>query len=259
MSITDNKILSADLVGNKVADRPDDFDTDPDVTKGWMDAYADVIVTKLNALIDALDSVAGIVTVPSTIASGTSNKGSYDGTVAIGSLVSVVFENGNTAVSPTITIGGDSLTFSGCPTVAKLSGSANQTYKFIRTANSLVFVSSPNYVCEYGTSGNWEYERKAGGKAKCFNTTSNSSGTITMTLIANSDYKSPKLTLALPTGLFNAVNYTVLPSIFSESYIHGVDFMYDECTSNSVKYQIKKGGSSDAAVSFRLSVDGRWK
>ena len=259
MSITDNKILSGDMVGKKLSDRPDDFDGDPDVSKLWWDAPTDVITDKFNALIDSLDSVAGIVTVPSGIASATSNKGSYDGTVAIGSLVWVVFANGNTASSPTITIGGDSLSFSGIPTIAKLSGSANQTYQFKRTANQLVFVSSPNYECEYGTSGNWQYSRKAGGGAKCYNTTSNSTGAITMTEIANGIYKSAKKTLSLPSGLFGSVNYTANPSIFSESYILDVSVLYDECTAGSIKYQIKKGGSSDSDVSFRLVVEGSWK
>ena len=129
MSITQYKILSADTEGKKVIDQADTFSGAPDTSKAWFDAVPDIIIDKMNDLIDVLDAVGGVVTVPSTIAAATANKGTYDGTVPDGGIVTVVFANGNTASSPTITIGGDALTFSGIPTTAKLSTSANQTYQ----------------------------------------------------------------------------------------------------------------------------------
>lgn len=261
MSITDNKILSADLVGKKVIDRPDDMDTDADVTKAWFDAYPDVITGKHNDLITALDNIAGRIIVPSTIAAATSNKGSYEGTVPIGGFVWVLFQAGNTASSPTITIGGDALSFANIPTVAKLSGSSYQCYMCLRSASTLTFVTQPDYVTEWGDSGVWEYERKASGQCRCYMNDDSVASIDNMDEVDGSGIwmTHTALSLSLPTGLFSAVNYTANLTPASETYVLGINPKYSTSTANTLKYNILKGGNSTTGVSFRGTVGGRWK
>lgn len=197
----------------------------------------------------------------STAAAATDDKGTFAGYIHNDALIDIAFSNGNTATSPTITIGGVVYTISGMPTVAKLSTSTYQSYKFRKLSeNTLTFITYPDYTTEYGTSGDFKYERRASGMARLYMTASNSTGTLTMTQISTSQaWVSQDLSLALPTGLFNNAGYTALMTIYSRSYVISLNTLYDTSTANALSYCVIKNGSSTSAVSFRATIDGTWK
>lgn len=198
-----------------------------------------------------------------TVSAGTANKGTFPGRLQYGDVITLILTNGNTAVSPTIVIGDTTYTITDMPTVAKLSTSANQVYKLRKVlADTLEFVVHPDYVTEYGTNGDYKYERRANGFAKCYMVASFSSGTLTMTQVSTSGiYASNEVNVALPTGLFNNTGYCATPNIFSSSYVVSINPIYSSAgtTSNQVAVVILKGGSSTSAVSFRMVVEGTWK
>jgi hypothetical protein len=179
----------------------------------------------------------------------------------LGQTIDVAFSNGNTAASPTITIGSVTYTITGLPTVAQLQAGSTQTYKLKKTgATTMAFVDSPGYITESGQSGDFKYLRFSNGVAECFMTASQSTATLTMTQISTSAaYYSQDLFLALPTGLFNNASYTALMTIFSRSYVINLSTVYDVCTANSLGFVVIKNGSSTSAVSFRARVIGTWK
>ena len=259
MSITNYKILSADTTGKKVIDQADTFSGDPDTGKAMFDAIPDVIIDKLNDLIDALATTPQVLTC--SVAAATANKGTYSGTFLINGLIYINFEYGNTSSSPTIVLDGDTYTISGLPTVAKISASTYQTYLLKKTSTStLAFVSDPDYVVEHGTTGSFRYKRMASGESSLSMTASTSTGTLTMTQVSTSGfYVSQDKTLTLPTGVFSGAGYTAIPSVHSSSYVIGINVQSPSCTATSLVFVVNKAGSSTSNVWYRFFVTGNWR
>jgi len=106
----------------------------------------------------------------STVPASTSDKGIFPGQLAVGEIVELSMDKGNTSASPTITIGGTKYTIYYMPTVAKTANSAFQVYRLLKTdVNTLSCPTVPDYKCEYGwdavSSNVDDYERWISGKA----------------------------------------------------------------------------------------------
>lgn len=141
-----------------------------DQNKLVFDGYPELIRTNLDGLAGHLENITFYHEV--TVSASTNAKTpAITAFVPIGAVIELVFTSGNTAAAPTISIDGVTHTISSLPTTAKLSDSANQTYRVQKTgANTLAFIQYPDYICEYGVeSGGTRYEKWAGGTARCSN------------------------------------------------------------------------------------------
>jgi len=254
MSITQYKILSADTTGKKVIDQADTFSGDPDIGKAMFDAIPDVIIEKLNDLIDALATSPQSLTC--TVDAATANKGTYTGTFLKQGLIYINFENGNTSGSPTIVLDGETYAISGLPTVAKISTSTYQTYLLKKTTEStLTFVSNPDYVVEHGTTGGFLYKRFADGTCYAW-------GSPSVDLESSGSFGSGGLylhngTFVIPTGLFND-----RPNLFANhpaaSGVYGSAMGYTtSATQGGV--QIIKNNSTSTTVSQSVFAIGNWR
>lgn len=145
----------------------------------------------------------------STALAGTTSKGTFSGYVHLDSEIRIGFQNGNTASSPTISIGGVTYTLSGIPT----RGGSQQTFKFRKTdATTLTFVSLPDYVCENTSSGNWTYQIYASGKAEMWGMITDASYAMTSAFAATGGYYGPQLTATFPIT-FSATPYIQITTI----------------------------------------------
>lgn len=256
MPIIDYKIT--DIERNAVSvqeQRPDTMDEDADISKGWFDVYPDLIRTNLDGLCDFLASSPSVY--ESSADAATADKGSITQYVPVGKMIALKMANGNTAASPTLTIDGVSHAISGMPTVAKLSGSDNQTYLLLRaTSNTLSFVQYPNYICEYGVSGVWSYERFASGKSMAY-------GVPTIAITSSGAFGTGGLyahngTFTFPTGIFNTtpMGYgSVHPAVSS---VYAAPSCYaTSATAGGV--QIIKTNATGANISDPMLFIGTWK
>lgn len=165
MPITDYKITDIERDAVSVEkQRPDVMDPDADITKAWFDTYPDKIRAEHDSLIDYLATAP--ISYLSSAAAATANKGSITGFVPLGAIIELSMTNGNTAVSPTVTIDGVSHAITGMPTTAQVQANSTQTYRLVKTgATALTFTKNPDYICEYGTnSDGFPYTVYASGR-----------------------------------------------------------------------------------------------
>ena len=216
------------------------------------------IPNKINELIDGYIPTTYL---ESTVAASTVAKGTFTNVpIMVNALIRIRFTNGNTAASPTIIINGTTYTLINCPAVAQLSA-VGQIYSFIAGSTSLSFYSStPQDICEFGATGIFNYERYANGRVHCWTPAMQTSPAMTsMTLISTNFYYSNDWTVAIPTGMFNSTNYIINPSISSRSYVLSLNPIMDGHTLTAAKFCVIKGGSSTAAIAYKLDMWGTWK
>jgi len=193
----------------------------------------------------------------STAAAATADKGSFDGHVFLDQIIDVLFSNGNTAASPTITIGSVTYTITGLPTVAKLSTSAYQSYKLKKTGTStLTFVDSPGYITESGVSGVWTYRRMSNRTAECWGTPTGISIASTGAFGTGGLYNHTG-TFALPAGLFSATPNSVLGSMGSSAASYGAAGCYP-ISATSAGIQVLRNTSSSSTTYCSAHALGTW-
>jgi len=210
-------------------------------------------------LLESLGIIAPQIT--TEVASATADKGTYTGSLLTGHIFDLILTNGNTAASPTITIGAVTYSISGMPTVAKISTSANQIYRLKKTADTtLTFVGSTGYeqkyTTEYCVSGEWTYERLSDGTARAFGSISG------IALTSSGAFGTGELyihngTFAIPSGFFNAT-----PKLWANhgaaSAVYGSLFGYaTSATAGGV--QIIKSNTTGTTVTEPIIVLGTWK
>lgn len=219
---------------------------------GWMSYVDKIIVNNLNSVVTRIST---------SVAVGTAHKGDFSGHVLLNNIVEIIFENGNTVTSPSITIGSTVYVLSGTPNIAPVVAGTNQVYRFLKTADTvLTFSTYPDYICERNTSGIWKYERYASGKCESLTPSLQYTGTLTMAQIATSvSYVSQDLTLNFPSGLFNDANFIANLSVSSRSYVVAANPIYDGSDSTKLTYVIIKTGSSTATVALKAHIVGTWK
>ena len=257
MAITDYKVTATPLtvgVGSAGDLLTGSTPAELAANKAIFDAFPDAIKTEHDDLIDYIDVKP--LSFESTVAAATANKGSFSGWVPTGAIIDLIMTNGNTAAAPTITIDSVAYTISGMPTVAKMSTSTAQAYKLKKTgADTLVFVSLPDYVCEYGTSGEWKYERRSNGKCLSW-------GKITgISITSSGSFGSGGLylhngTFSFPSGLFN-----VDPEPFcsySLSTVTGGIFVYSTSASAG-GVQLLRSNATATTIGVPIHVIGTWR
>lgn len=240
------------------------FDLAIEDIKALLDAAVDgTAAGNLQTQIDDIDAKCN-VNKPLLVhaSAATVNKGTIEREVVFGEEITLNMTYGNAAAAPTLTIAGVVHNIVGLPTTGRVN--SPQTFKIRKTDSAtLTFVTFPDYVCEYGTWNNFRYRRWASGDAECFMVASQSTGELTMEpIVSGGPYVSQDLFLSLPVGdspLFNNAGYTALPSVFSRSYIQGIDQLYDVSQPYKLGYCVKKAGGSTSAVSFRFHLRGTWK
>lgn len=224
MPITDYKVTDLERDAVYVQSQNDTLSGTAAQNKAVFDAYPELIRDNLDGLCDFISEFTFSHTV--TVAAGTNAKTPTITTfVPIGAVIELIFNEGNTAASPTISIDGVTHSISGLPTTAKVSTSTNQTYRVKKTgADTLVFIRYPDYICEYGTSSSWVYERYAGGNAKCWikgGSVTFGNGVAFGALYLRSTTGTNGVGLAMP-AVFNAVPMVFATFTTSASTIIGV-------------------------------------
>lgn len=193
----------------------------------------------------------------STAAASTADKGTFDGCLAMGQAFDLILDNGNTAASPTITIGNTQYTFATMPNVAKLSTSGYQLYKYRKSgATTLSRITRPDYICERGDVSGWNYERWESGKAVCY-------GSPTVAITSSGDFGTGGLymhngTFEIPAGLFNAT-----PVVYGCTH-PGVSSVYATPSAYATSptaggIGILKTNSTGANVTEPIYIVGTWK
>ena len=167
MPITDYKVTDIERDAVRMEGKADPLTGTLAQNQAEFDEYPELIRDNLDGLCDFIATMP--ISYTSSAAASTANKGAITGFVPLGAIVEISMTNGNTAVSPTISIDGVTHTITGMPTVAQVQANSTQTYRFVKTgASALTFTKNPDYICEYGThTDGWVYERKASGKVNC--------------------------------------------------------------------------------------------
>lgn len=253
MPITDYKVTDAERNVVYVQAQADTLSGTAAQNKAVFDAYPELVRDNLDGLCDFLANMSFTHTVDTAAATASKTAISYF--IPVGAIVEIIFTNGNTSATPTIAIDGVLHTISGMPTVAKLSNSENQTYRFRKASTSLVLLAYPDYVCEYGTDGEWKYARYASGKCLAW-------GKITGIAITSSgSFGSGGLylhngTFSMPSGLFNAEPEPYCS--YSQSTVTGGIFVYSTSASAG-GVQLLRSNNTGTNIGVPMHVIGTWR
>lgn len=184
------------------------------------------------------------------VAASTADKGTFaSGNVLTGQIIDLILTAGNTNATPTITIGTTLYSISGMPTVAKITESANQTYRLQKTADTtLTFVQYPDYKTEYGNvdtaNGDWVFEKWASGKAECW--TLHNIGSITIDAASTTIEGTVKLYYEIASiGHNYPFTFTAVKSSLTNLYSNGGGTLWIASNASS-------GGSTTVAPSIVL-------
>lgn len=194
--------------------------------------------------------------ITTAVDAGTDDKGSYSGYILLGQIIDLALTYGNTAASPTITIGSVEYTIDGMPAVAKHSYSANQTYRLRKTDDTtLTFLQYPDYICEHGNDSLLWFERYASGKATFYGTKTISM-TNTATFITGCYLHNG--TFSFPTSWFNATPIATHVDYAQASTAVGGIFGY-AVDKDGGGVQYLRNTTTDLSVDITISAIGTWK
>lgn len=164
MPITDYKVTDIERDAVKMEGKADPLMGTLAQNQAEFDEYPELVRDNLDGLCDYIATMP--ISYASSAAAATANKGSISGFVPLGAIIEISMINGNTAVSPTVSIDGVSHSITGMPVTAQIQANSTQTYRLVKTgATALTFTKNPDYVCEYGTNANgYPYRTWASGQ-----------------------------------------------------------------------------------------------